>query len=215
MGVEELKFRQQSLPERDEHGTSAPKQADADSVSSFERALNTGRGNRDAADQGFGQGGGFSQDNGQSSAEDLSSIFSSLMMGGQSAQPQNTAAITPDVQPGTISDQNALQDLADSLVDKILVSDPKYSQGSEIRLTLSAQSGLEGSEIVLRRDLQGLLAVEINCRRQDHFKKFVQLRPLLVDGLQRHESSEIRFILNDPEEEQTEDFSSSDRWPQF
>lgn len=205
MGVEELKFRNAALTEREEPGAAPQRQADAESVNSFERALKEGRKGGDDNSQGFSQGG-------QGSAGDLSAIFSSLMSGSP-AQAQGNSDAAAQLQTGAAA-QTELQDLADSLVDKILVSDPKYSQGSEIRLTLSAQSGLEGSEIVLRRDLQGLLAIEINCRRQEHFKKFVQLRPLLVDGLQRHESSEVRFILNDPEEEnEAEDFSGIGRWP--
>lgn len=134
---------------------------------------------------------------------ELSSIFSSLFSPGTGTQAGAAPAQTPVITQSSESagvDRSALQQLADDLVDRILVSDPRYSQGSEIRLTLSAGSGFPGTEIVLRRDLEGMLAVEINSRRQDHFKKFVELRPLLSEGLQQYENSEVRLIINNADE---------------
>ncbi len=179
-------------------------EASAQDVDRFEQALQKKEqsGNQSggsASGQGADKGSGFEQ-----KPSDLSSIFSGLMSGQLNQAPAqplpgSAAAQAAPLQGGD-SIKSELQTLSDQLVDRILVSDPKYSQGSEVRLTLSAGSGiLQDSEIVLRRDLQGLLAVEISCRNQEQFKKFVQLRPLLVEGLERSETQEVRFIINDPE----------------
>ena len=89
--------------------------------------------------------------------------------------------------------------LANELVEKILVSDPKYTSGSEVRLTLGQNSGLSGTEIILRRDLDGLLSVVINAHNQDQFKKLVSVRNDLNRALEKHESSRLRLEINDPE----------------
>lgn len=142
---------------------------------------------------------------------DLSSIFSSLMSGQSAATGQNTGEIKTQNQIPTsnLDDGQKLQDLANSIVDKILVSDPASTKGSEVRLILGGNTGdLTGSEIILRRDLEGMLAVEINCRNQTQFKKYVELRSSLVEALEKHEDKEVRFILN-------EDFSDQDEQDTF
>lgn len=132
-----------------------------------------------------------------SSQNDLSSIFSSLL---NPALNQDKASSINIQQPqdNSIESQD-LSKLANELVEKILVSDPKYTSGSEVRLTLGQNSGLSGTEIILRRDLDGLLSVVINAHNQDQFKKLVSVRNDLNRALEKHESSRLRLEINDPE----------------
>ncbi len=150
-----------------------------------------------------GKGAG-SADSPDSSAAALNQMFAGLM-----SDPKAAAGTGPEsVTPPALKDE--LQSLSDKLVSQILASDPRQGQGSELRLTLSAGSGLlQGSEIVLRRDLLGMLAIEINCRNQEQFKKFVQLRPLLTESLERHEQSSVNFLLNDPQDPDGEQFTAA------
>lgn len=153
----------------------------------------------------------FKTDKNAQNPNDLSSILSSLMSGQSATTEQNPGEIKLQNQIPTsnLDDGQKLQDLANSIVDKILVSDPATTKGSEVRLILSGNTGdLSGSEIVLRRDLEGMLAVEINCRNQTQFKKYVELRSSLVEALEKHEDKEVRFILN-------EDFSDQDEHDTF
>ncbi len=150
----------------------------------------------------------------KNTANDLSSIFSSLISGQPASQNPGPTLDAPAASAAaSAGDPEQLQQMCDKLIDRILVSDPRYSQGSEVRITLSAQSGFAGDEIVLRRDLQGMLAVQINCRRQDSFKKFVELRPLLTEGLQQYESRDIRVSIVSPDEQPFED--GDDGMPPF
>ena len=146
--------------------------------------------------------------------DELSSIFSSLMqspnqvpdtssMLGTNLGPDQTLLKGESVTNSTAPTGNtSLQELADNLVERILVSDPKFSGGSEVRLLLGQNTGpLSGSEIILRRDLEGMLAVEINCRNKDQVKKFVEIRGDLTEALESHEKSGVNLIINDMQED--------------
>lgn len=99
-----------------------------------------------------------------------------------------------------IGEHSSVQDLIDHMVERILVADPKFSQGSEVRLLLGTNTGsLQGSEIILHRNLEGMLAVEINCRNQNQFKKFVEIRNDLKTALEQHEDKECQLLINRPE----------------
>lgn len=94
---------------------------------------------------------------------------------------------------------SSIQNLINHMVEQILVSDPKFSQGSEVRLLLGINTGsLQGSEIILRRNLEGMLAVEINCHNQNQFKKFVEIRNDLKTALEQHEDQECYLLINQP-----------------
>lgn len=127
----------------------------------------------------------------QSSQSDLSSIFSSLM-GNKLQDSAQTIAATNT----TLANDTNLDNLVDDLIAKILVSDPNTSAGNEIRLFLSEKSFLNGTEIILRRGLEGLLAVEINCKNKDQYKKLNEAKDLLIEALESHESQRVLFSLN-------------------
>lgn len=100
---------------------------------------------------------------------------------------------------GPINANSSVQELLDHLVERILVADPKFIQGSEVRLLLGANTGsLQGSEIILHRSLEGMLAVKINCRDQNQFKKFVEIRSDLKTALEQHEETECQLLIERP-----------------
>lgn len=166
--------------------------ASAEDTRRFEEALQ-GKDKEGRSGKASSQGG---------SSSELSDLFSSLLsgMGGNAGNAgQQSAAVMAGQEAVSSALPSDLQQLTDELVDKILVSDPKYTAGSEVRLTLGQGSGsLNGTEIVLRRDLEGMLTVEIACRNQEQFKKFVAVRNDLVQALQQHETQEVRLYLADP-----------------
>ncbi len=143
-----------------------------------------------------------------STQSELSSLFSALM-GSQTQNPASQMGHPPlmngqeaPLSGSTSLHDSSLQELTSTLVERILVSDPKYSSGSEVRLLLGQNNGpLSGSEIILRRDLEGMLAVEINCRNRDQFKKYVELRSDLTEALDRHEKSGVNLIINEAQPE--------------
>lgn len=132
----------------------------------------------------------------QGSASELSSIFSALM----SKQPDQ--AVTNPINASSNGPTNAAlteaqQQLSSGIVDRILVADSSLGQGSEVRLFLGASvAPLDGVEITLRRNLEGMLAVELNSQNHKQFQKLVELRPALVEALEEHEHSPVTIILN-------------------
>lgn len=182
------------------------------SLGSYEKQAGQDQKATQSLQSGLFQDETFKADKGAQNLNDLSSIFSSLMSGQSATTGQNPGEILPQNQIPTsnLDEGNSkLQELAQSIVDKIFVSDPASSKGSEVRLILGGNTGdLTGSEIILRRDIEGMLAVEINCRNQTQFKKYVELRSSLVEALEKHEDKEVRFILN-------ENFSDQDKRDTF
>lgn len=132
----------------------------------------------------------------QGSASELGSIFSALM----SKQPDQavTSSISaPNSGPTNAALTEAQQQLSSGIVDRILVADSSLGQGSEVRLLLGASvAPLDGVEITLRRNLEGMLAVELNSQNHKQFQKLVELRPALVEALEEHEQSPVTIILN-------------------
>lgn len=105
---------------------------------------------------------------------------------------------TNDLEVGTIKTTELIQ----QLVNQVLVSDPKHTTGSEVRITLNSNlHTLQGAEIVLRRDLEGLLALEINSKNQKQFKDFVNIRSDLQNALRKLEGRDVNIIINEDYEE--------------
>lgn len=87
--------------------------------------------------------------------------------------------------------QNSLSE-ADlvQIVNKILVSTPDTG-GSEIRLTLGGNM-LQGTEIIIQRDLTGKLFVELNANNDNMFQTLVEAQSSLKKALDIHEKSDVR-----------------------
>ncbi|MGN0915535.1 MAG: hypothetical protein ACI4NE_04180 [Succinivibrio sp.] len=137
----------------------------------------------------------------RSNMSELGSIFSSLMSGSTpSAAPVQSEAPLTSTDTGMILDKA----LSDGLVEKILVSDPKFSNTTEVRITLAQNSVLSGTEIILRRGADGMLAVEINARNSDQLQRLVGVRNEIIDSLEKHEKDSVRLVLSNQEEQQSQ-----------
>ena len=159
-----------------ENTTVGERKASRSDVDRFEAALNERQ-------EPKGPKGGQSS----STQSELSSLFSALM-GSQTQNPASQMGHPPlmngqeaPLSGSTSLHDSSLQELTSTLVERILVSDPKYSSGSEVR--------------------EGMLAVEINCRNRDQFKKYVELRSDLTEALDRHEKSGVNLIINEAQPE--------------
>ncbi len=180
-----------------EKAPSGERRAGRSDVDKFEAAFKT-HPDKPGANPDKSEAKGYSS----SSQSELSALFSGLMSGqGQNlGQALDNSLLPKGESTATPLNSASLQELADTLVERILVSDPKFSSGSEVRLLLGQNTGaLNGSEIILRRDLEGMLAVEINCRNRDQFKKFVEVRSTLTEALESHEKGGVHLIINDPQ----------------
>lgn len=130
-------------------------------------------------------------------ANELSSIFSSIMAG-KVPDPNSAGFIANEVNetaPTTESDVQEIFKLADKIVDRILVSDPKTSGSTQVTISMNNSSVLPGTEISLRRDLDGLLSVVVSTNNQQSFNKIVSVRDRIVDGVQKYEKQNVRFII--------------------
>lgn len=106
----------------------------------------------------------------------LDSLFSGRM---------ETSASTM-VQAPTIMDQNQLE----SLVERILVSTPEQG-GQEVRITLNEKT-LGGTEILLQRNVDGMLSVTLNVKDPSSFQTLVGAQQDLQQLLQKQESAQVR-----------------------
>ena len=183
---------------RDSGNKESSLKADKKDIELFEHTKNQGQRENDNLNQ---------NKDAENKPNDLSSIFSSLM----SQNNAMTASQETTVQSiNNIPVPNELEKLTTDLVDRILVANPKFQGEHEVRLTLSQNSGLMGTEIILRRDLDGLLSVVINAHNQEQFKKLVSVRNDLNVALERHEKSSIRLEIYNSEEDDLPHENSDD-----
>lgn len=147
--------------------------------------------------QGSSQGPDSNVGQPQGSAAELSSIFSALLSGQGSQLPSDAPpnAVTTHAESSAALSE-AQQHLTSGIVDRILVSERSLSTGSEVKLVLgSAVAPLDGVEITLKRNLEGMLAVELNSQNHKQFQKLVELRPALVEALEEHETKAVTLVF--------------------
>ncbi len=131
---------------------------------------------------------------------DLSSIFSSLM----SAQPNTPQEISPaalNTAPEIQGSKTEIQQMIDTLVDKILVSDPNNTAGTKVMLQMSSDSAFARTEIVLTRSNDGTLAVVINSGSQEQYRKLNESKEKLESSLQKLEKGVLTIVVNPPVDE--------------
>lgn len=110
----------------------------------------------------------------------------------ESAAPSQVSSTSPSV--------NEVFEVAKSIVDKILVSDPRHSSSEMVTISFNSSSALPQTELTLRRDLDGLLTVMMATNNPKSFNKLVAARDKIVSGLEKLEDSPVRFVLKDPKE---------------
>ena len=139
------------------------------------------------------------------------------------AQTPNTAAINGlsdfgrqiapavDAQnPGQVTSPDDVLRIADSVVERILVSDPRHSANSQVTITFNSSSALPQTDITLRRDLDGLLSIIVSANNPKSFNRLVEAREQIIEGVQKYEDREVRFILNGANEHMAQNHSKGD-----
>lgn len=142
------------------------------------------------------------------SMSELSSIYSSLMSAWQNGTPTqfaNQAGNQGQMGEGALTqaadDKSQLQDIANQVLERIQVSLPNATQGSEVRLSLgNALSQFAGTEIVLHRSADGSLAVEISCRNSEQVKKFASVKDEIKTSLEQLEDRPVAVTLGSAED---------------
>ncbi len=138
---------------------------------------------------------------------ELSDIFSSVFSGRSDIAPpaglRNEApgtAPAPETAPAPSSGEELMK-IADSLVEKILVSDPRSTAGSQVMITMNDRSQLSGTEIVLTRSNDGTLAVVINSANDSQYRKISEAREKLELALKKLERGSFTVTVNPPDRE--------------
>ena len=128
---------------------------------------------------------------------ELSQIFSSLLnQSSNTASHSSHMAAADGVAPLTDANEiDKLNDLASTIVDRILVSDPKFSATSQVMLTLSHNSAFANMDIMLERTLDGTLSVEIYTKSKEQTRDVVRIRQDITDALEKHESGLVRLTI--------------------
>ncbi len=132
---------------------------------------------------------------------DLSSIFSSLMSAQPNAPQEPSPAALNTTTAEIQSSKAEIQQMIDTLVDKILVSDPDNTAGSKIIMQMSSDSAFARTEIVLTRSNDGTLAVVINSGSQEQYRKLNESKEKLESSLQKLEKGVLTITVNPPVDE--------------
>ncbi|WP_077072479.1 hypothetical protein [Mailhella massiliensis] len=82
----------------------------------------------------------------------------------------------------------------EKLVERILVSTPEKG-GHEVRLSLGGRD-FQGTDIVLRRGVDGILQVSVRCTDPSAFQTMVSSQDALRAGLERMEKSDVRVDVS-------------------
>lgn len=119
---------------------------------------------------------------------DLSSMFSAFAKQACSMTGSPVNAVS---QNSSVGSQTELQQLVTSLVDKILVSQPRLDGAHQVMLQLN-DSVLANTSITLTRDISGMLFVNIVSSDPLSFKKLMATKDMLEADLDSHEKNAFR-----------------------
>lgn len=139
---------------------------------------------------------------------ELSDIFSAAFAGRTDApvSSQGSPAMeapAPAAPPSDAAAREEIMKIADTLVEKILVSDPQSSAGNQVMIKMSAQSQLSGTEILLTRSNDGTLAVVINSANDNQYRKLNEARERLEASLKKLERGSFTVTVNPPETQES------------
>ncbi|UQZ90957.1 hypothetical protein C4J81_17745 [Deltaproteobacteria bacterium Smac51] len=146
-------------------------------------------------------GGSSSDDSGDSGEEQSASSLSSLMSGLLNGRPAASDAVVPTAPAAGAADPG---ELVETLVSRILVSDPAHSNQPEVRLLLQ-NSVLSDTEISLTRSQDGLLTVQIFSGEESSRQTLVAARQRLQERLEAHENGAVRIVIEKNEPRDTSD----------
>lgn len=133
----------------------------------------------------------------------LSNIFSSLNSAGQGpGAPLKAQTAAPMPQTAAAD----FQALSSELVDKILVADPAYNPRSEVMLTLNQNSTFYGMQVVLRRDLEGQLSIELMARNKEQYERLAGIKSSLTAALEEHEDYKVNLTVTVQEEDEQQGY---------
>lgn len=119
---------------------------------------------------------------------DLSSMFSAFAKQASSMTGSSVNAVS---QNSSVGSQTELQQLVTSLVDKILVSQPRLDGAHQVMLQLN-DSVLANTSITFTRDISGMLFVNIVSSDPLSFKKLMATKDMLEADLDSHEKNAFR-----------------------
>ena len=169
--------------------------ASSEDIDSFNKAMSKDQTNHK---NGFLNDSHYAKDDSANSdtLNEISSIFSSLLAHDEKKPaPAQNPIIDNNSMPLEIEDREKLNTLADKLIDKILVSDPKYNATSQVRFTLSDNSAFANMEVVIKRSLDGSLAVEIYTKNKNQTKDVNNIHQDLVQSLEKHEKGIVNICI--------------------
>jgi type III secretion system needle length determinant len=83
---------------------------------------------------------------------------------------------------------------SEKMVSRILVSDPVHSPNNQVRLSLN-DSFLPGTEVLIRRDNDGLLTVSFTSSDAGSLQTLLAARPALKEALDQTENREVRLTI--------------------
>ncbi len=137
---------------------------------------------------------GFKGDSSQKGLSDLSDMFSAF-----ARQAASQTSGLQSVQQTQAASQNIsiseIHDLAQALVDKILVSQPRLDGAHQVMLQLN-ESVLPNTDITLTRDINGMLFVNIVSSDPMAYKKLMATKDVLEAELDSHEENSFRVELS-------------------
>ncbi len=148
--------------------------------SQFEKEMSTGDSYED------------SQSDPQRKDNDLSSMFSSFV---KQASSMTAPSVNTSSQLSSVDNPRELQQLVTSLVDKILVSQPRVDGAHQVMLQLN-DTVLVDTSITLTRDVSGMLFVNIVSSDPVSFKKLMATKDQLEADLDSHEKNAFRVEVS-------------------
>lgn len=168
-----------------------------DAVNEFNRALEgKNEHHRDAGDQNSARKDDDAPDDAGTLCGDtvLQSLF-----GNRNLTAMEKAAESASAPPST--DMTAL---VTSVADQILVSDPRLSGQTEVRIMIN-DSILPGTELHLTRGADGLLTITMLTSDAAAHQSLVAAQDTLKTCLEQHESSPVRIDINQRSEAESGD----------
>ncbi len=127
---------------------------------------------------------------------DFSSMFSDFAkQAAMMTSSEGTVGVSKNDAPAPSATRAELQELVNSMVDKILVSQPRVDGAHQVMLKLN-DSVLPNTTITLTRDVSGMLFVNIVSSDPVAFKKLMATKDMLEIELDNHEKNAFRVEVS-------------------
>lgn len=130
---------------------------------------------------------------GLKSGESQLNALNAESLKGDALKVDNSAAVKEASMEADLSKVDDIFEATKKIIDKVMVSSKEHQSSEIVTISFNKNSPIPGTELTMRRDLDGLLTVVMSTNNPRSFKLLSDVREKFEKGLESLESTPIRF----------------------